>query len=86
MTADQLLASTPSLLRKLDAIRAALNDEAGEIIEQWQTLASMGVQRADHAAALLSRLRPHLTELQRFARNCEAQIDAVVRDPFGRAP
>jgi hypothetical protein len=84
VTPEQAIEGLPELLGRLDALRAHLADEAGEIGEQWEGLGRVGGQRADHAAPLLARLRPHLAEIGRFASACVQQLDKFQADPFGR--
>jgi hypothetical protein len=62
----------------------ALDAEIDGITEQWDALGRHGGMRDDHAAQLLGRLRPHLEDIASFASLCVGQIDAMVRDPFGR--
>jgi hypothetical protein len=85
MTPETAIETLGELLKRVDATRSHLADEADEIGEQWQGLGHVGGQRADHAAALLSRLRPHLAELARFATACQEQLTGFVADPFGRS-
>lgn len=84
MTTTQAIEGLPTLLEKLDTLRQQLAYECEEIAEQWQQLGRIGGQRDDHAAALLSRLGPHLGETARFATACTEQIAKHVADPFGR--
>ncbi len=84
MTPESAIANVRDLTRRIDAVRARLSAEADEINEQWGALRGVGGQRADHAAVLLQRLRPHLAELTRFASACVEQLDAYKADPFGR--
>jgi hypothetical protein len=84
MTPEQAIAKLPALMGQINRFRAAVDNEQAEIQEQWAQLGRFGGQRADHAAQMLSRLRPALTELASFCQTCEQQIGEFVADPFGR--
>ena len=60
-----------------------LRNEADEIEEQWQGLLAAGGARDDHAAVLLAKLEPHLSDIASFAATCRTQILAMLDDPFG---
>ena len=70
------------LMGNVNRINNHMANEAADIVNQWDGLRRCGGQRADHAATLLSRLRPHLAEMARFCLACEKQIDEMVADPF----
>jgi hypothetical protein len=69
-----------ALMRKVSALRA----EGEDIRDQWEGLTRVGGGRADHAAALLGRLRNHLQDISRYAATVDRQIADMVADPFGR--
>lgn len=81
---SQAIADTGAMIRWFDKLRANLASEAADIGEQWQQLGRIGAQRDDHAATLLTRLRPFLRELSKFGAYCAEQIDAMEANPFGR--
>jgi hypothetical protein len=83
MLADVGIEEIGEMRKKIGALRAEFEGEAKEIEAEWFALGQLGAKRADHAAALLSRLRPHLREMARYCAACEAQIDSMVADPFG---
>jgi len=83
MTPIDAIEGLPELLKRLTAIQSHLAAEADELAELWAGIGNAGGQRDDHAAVLLSRLRPHLAALATFAKTCERQIDGFVADPFG---
>lgn len=83
--------SADIMIEKLDTLRGEINRrshpislEIDDIAEQWEQLKVIGGARADHAAALLSRLRPAIADLTRFLVRVENQIDDLVANPFGR--
>jgi hypothetical protein len=61
-----------------------INLECNELANNWEGIGNIGGQREDHAATLLTRLKPHLSGLAEFCRTVEAQIDQMHADPFGR--
>ncbi len=73
-----------TLRKRLNVFAYNLDGECEDIAEQWKGLGRVGGQRADHAALLLSRLRSHLADIAKFCKTVEAQIDAMVADPFER--
>ncbi len=81
---ENLIEGLGTLMGTINGLRASLDAEQLEIAEQWEALGRIGGQRADHAASLLSRLRPALTRLASFCNDCEQQITDLVRDPFQR--
>ena len=82
MTPEQAIARLDEMFARCNAICNPMLDEAHDITVQWDQLGQAGGKRADHAAALLSRLRPHLRDLASFAQKCEQQIAAMQADPF----
>ena len=72
------------MLGQINVLRASLDNESSEIAELWDGLGRAGGQRDDHAAALLCRLQPILSELATFCNRCDAQIQSLCDDPFGR--
>ena len=84
MNAITAIESIGDLVGKLHQLQFAIDCEADGITEQWDELKRLGGAREDHAAALLSRLRPALRALAELATTAEHQIDAVVADPFER--
>jgi len=84
MTPTKAIEHTDDMMGKLTALVAHLHNEADEVAEQWYGLGQAGGQREDHAASLLTRLRPHLEAIESFAHICGQQITGYVKDPFGR--
>lgn len=84
MTTIEAIERIEEMEQRLAQLRHAMNCEREDIQEQWAVLGNLGGQREDHAAQLLSRLRPHLRGIAEFASDCEKQIDGYVADPFGR--
>lgn len=84
MTPEQAIERLDELPKKLNRELHSLSLECDEIREQWEGLKRVGGARADHAATLLSRLRPALANLSRQGRAIEQQINGWVADPFGR--
>jgi hypothetical protein len=82
MTPTQAITHLADMLAKIDAIRQELAKDAAQVQEQWAALGSMGAQRDDHAAALLTKLRQPLWRLQSFASTCHDQIGAWHAEPF----
>jgi hypothetical protein len=74
---------TPGLMAKIEIEHRNLTTEAAEIIKQWDGLRRAGGQRADHAAALLKRLRPALGRLAKLATAADTAINRMVDNPFG---
>ena len=72
------------LQKQLNRLRSHLADEAETIEQQWYALGRIGGQRADAAAGLLSKLRPHLIAIGAFCADCAVQIDLMAADPFQR--
>ena len=81
---ERAIADLPALEAGLRRMLTALSLEADTMTEQWEQLGRIGGQRADHAAALMSRLRPILRDLAVYCNVVEGQIDKMVADPFGR--
>ena len=84
MTPTEAIQNLDDLMKQFNARLAHMHTEADEIGEQWYALGRAGGQRDDHAAALLAKLRPHLSGLATFATTCEEQVDRMMADPFGR--
>lgn len=84
MTPSQAIETGPELLKAINQRIHALSLEIDENSEQWAGLKRIGADRDDHAAQLLSRLRPILNDLSAYCCRAEKQINAFVADPFGR--
>ncbi len=74
------------LLDWLGESAAMLKAAVNSVGRQWQGLQDAGGARDDHAASLLATLKPHLAELECFARQCRERIERLEADPFGRKP
>jgi len=85
MTATERLESLDNLLQGIARIGAHLTCEVEKMRTFWAGIKHAGGARDDHAAELLTRLRPHFRALERFAQNCQGQVDQAVADPFGNA-
>lgn len=83
MTGTEAITSVQEMEGQLNQVRHALHCEIEDIQEQWSVLENMGGARDDHAASLLSRLRPALDDLSRLAATMSQQITKIVADPFG---
>jgi hypothetical protein len=81
---EKMIDKTDKMLGDINRRVSFLRAECEDIAEQWQGLGMACGQRADHAAVLLGRLRPHLRDLASFATRCEKQMDEMVADPFQR--
>lgn len=84
MSPEQAIASLDELLKQVHRIRSHMSDEAESIAMQWNGLGRVGGQRADHAAQLLSRLRPHFDEMAEFCAAVSQQLTGFIADPFQR--
>lgn len=84
MSPEQAIGALPELLKQLNSPMHFLGLEADAVSEQWDGLGRVGGQRADHAAMLLGRLRPHLRDIAKFCVAVEKQIDGMIADPFQR--
>ena len=84
MDPEQMIQDLSSLIGAYNRFGSHLRAEAEQIEEEWSLLGQAGGQRADHAAQLLSRLRPILRDAAAFCRVAEQQIDEMVADPFQR--
>lgn len=84
MAPEEAIATVGELAGEASRRVALLAKEAGMVAQQWAALGRIGGQRADHAADLLSHLRPLLRDLARYASACQEQIEAMQADPFGR--
>lgn len=84
MTPIQAIESLREMRGNLNRILSALDLEEDMIAEEWAGLGRAGGQREDHAATLLSRLRPILSDVSGYCTRVEKQIDGWVADPFGR--
>jgi hypothetical protein len=78
------IASLESLNGEISQLASAIRWEGERIADEWEGLRRVGGQRADHAAKLLSRLRPVLRDLGAFCQRVEGEIDGMVADPFER--
>jgi len=76
------ISTLDEMQRNLNGMISPFICEQQDISEQWACLGIAGGQREDHAAKLLSRLRPHLHGIAEFCRIVESQITAMVADPF----
>lgn len=81
---EKMIHKTDKMLGEITRRVSGLRAECEDIAEQWQMLGNVGGQRADHAAVLLGRIRPHLQDLAAFCGVCESQITQMVTDPFQR--
>ena len=81
---SKLITELDEFQKKLNRLRSHLANECDEIAMQWWKLGEIGGRRADTAAGLLGKLRPHLEGIQHFCRDCVEQIDAMKADPFQR--
>jgi uncharacterized protein YqgC (DUF456 family) len=84
MTTIEAIESVDKLVERVGRIVANMRLEADELANEWDTLKSVGGGREDHAAALLSRLLPHFSELQSFAQIVQGQLGDIAHDPFQR--
>lgn len=84
MEPEKLIEQLGELMGQINRHVSFMRAETEDIDDAWEGLRQAGGQRADHAAMLLARLRPHLRDLAKFCNNCETQIDRMVADPFGR--
>lgn len=84
MTPTKAIESLDELRKEFNRRLHVLSLEMDDIAEQWGGLGRAGGQRDDHAASLMSRLRPIVSDLSGFATRVEKQIDQWVADPFGR--
>jgi hypothetical protein len=82
MSPEQAIENLDRLTDQFDKLWMDLNAARDEAADQWQGLGKVGGQRADHAAALLGKLRPHLRRVARLASQVEQQIDGWIADPF----
>jgi hypothetical protein len=79
---EKMIDKTDKMLGDINRRVSFLRAECEDIAEQWQGLGMACGQRADHAAVLLGRLRPHLRDLASFCKTVEGQLDSMVADPF----
>jgi ABC-type transporter Mla subunit MlaD len=84
MEPEHAIDTVADLAGQVARMSSFLRAETEDIADAWEGLRIAGGQRADHAALLLGRLRPHLRDLAAFCKNVETQIDTMVADPFGR--
>jgi len=84
MSPSNAILGTDDLLKSFTVRMSHLRTECEDIAEQWDGLGRAGGQRDDHAAQLLSRLRPHLASIERLSFDVQKQIDGMVADPFER--
>ena len=78
----KMINNLDQLMDRLTARVQAIRKECADIVSDWDGLGDG--QRADHAAVILTRLRPHLDSLARFANDSIKQINEMVADPFCR--
>lgn len=83
-TPTQAIEGLGHLLDWLGENAAMLRAAANSIGRQWQGLKDVGGARDDHAASLLATLKPHLLDLECFARDCRERIERLEADPFGK--
>jgi hypothetical protein len=83
MSGGDAIVGLPELLKRLNAMRAHLADEADQVAEEWEGLRRVGGNRDDHGVQLLQRLRPHLREISEFTARCVAELDRIKANPFG---
>lgn len=84
MTPEHAIERLGEMRDQMNRLAHAVQLASDAIGAQWRGLGQAGGQRADHAALLLSRLRPALRDLAAFCTTCEQQIDAFMADPFQR--
>lgn len=84
MTPSHAITSATELPDHLETLTAQLRDDIAQMQAQWSGLAAVGGQRDDHAAQLLQWMKPHLQEIARYATACNAQVEQMAADPFGR--
>lgn len=82
MPPEEAIEKLSELRHKFNVTLHQLGLECDDIREQWDGLKRAGGARADHAATLLSRLRPALADLARRAHAVEQSINRWVADPF----
>jgi hypothetical protein len=83
MTPEQAISSLAEVRGQLHTRLQHFRGECEAIEEHWANLARAGGQRADHAAALLARLKPHLNGITQLCECVVKQIDEMPKDPFG---
>jgi hypothetical protein len=81
---ETMIGKLPDLAGEVRRFASVLSDECELIADEWAGLGRVGGQRADHAAALMGRLRPILDDLARFASGSSQRLSMMVADPFGR--
>ena len=81
---QEMIEDLPNLQQELQRLGDIMGIECNEVTGQWDALGRMGARRADAAADLMTKLRPHLEGIQHFCRDCVEQIDAMKADPFQR--
>lgn len=84
MTPEQAIENLPELITKLGEHLHEIAQEAAQTKLLWEGLGRVGGQRADHAADLLCRLRPSLTEMEEFITRVRHQINLMLANPFGK--
>lgn len=84
MSPEQAIERLAELQKQLNQTMHNISLECDDIEQHWNGLKRVGGQRADHAATLLSRLRPALDNLSRQSKAIEIQITGWVADPFKR--
>jgi len=74
----------PDMLQAMHEMQRDFDSDAAGVVSDWIGLIRVGGQRSDHAAVLLSRLRPHLEKMTGFMNRVDEQISVMLIDPFGR--
>ncbi|MGA2254136.1 MAG: hypothetical protein ABSG53_05690 [Thermoguttaceae bacterium] len=85
MTTIQAIESLGELRLAISQRYLAVQLESERIEQEWAGLGKAGGQREDHAASLLARLTPVISDLSEYAHRVEKQIDAWNADPFGES-
>jgi hypothetical protein len=83
LTPEKAIEQLDELRKKINVRVHQLGLECDDIREHWDGLKRVGGAREDHAATLLSRLRPALADIGRLVHTVEGQINGWVADPFG---
>jgi len=83
MTPEVAIRNLRDLCNQLHTRSQHFAGECDGIQEQWTALGRAGGQRADHAAALLGKLKNHLRGIAGYCDGVVEQIDTMIADPFG---
>jgi hypothetical protein len=83
MTPEQAIGKLSDLRSQLHTRLQHFAGECEGIQAQWAALGRAGGQRADHAAALLGKLKNHLQGISGYCDGVVEQIEAMIADPFG---